>query len=54
MEREEAALSETPESAADDMSQATDRLRDRAWMIAPMTTGAVQTPPVAAEVRQQG
>jgi len=49
----EVALSETPESAADNMSEATERLRERAWMIAPMTSGAaVLNAAGSAEVRR--
>jgi hypothetical protein len=49
-DREEAAISESPETVAAEMSEATDRLRDKAWMIAPLTTGAVE-PPSADEAR---
>ena len=40
-EREEDALGEAPATAADEMQDATDRLRDKAWMIAPMTSGVL-------------
>lgn len=47
-DREEAAIGATPEVVVDEMSDATGRLGDRLWMIAPMTTGVVasdsQTP----------
>jgi hypothetical protein len=29
-----------PEQAAEQMQEATERLRDKAWMVAPMTNGA--------------
>ena len=45
VEPREAALSESPESALADMAEATDRLREHAWMIAPMTSGVVTPQP---------
>jgi hypothetical protein len=32
-----------PEEAASQMQEATERLRNKAWMVAPMTNGAVTT-----------
>jgi hypothetical protein len=29
-----------PDQAAEQMQEATERLRDKAWMVAPMTNGA--------------
>ena len=42
-ERDEAMIADAPEAVAESMSDATDRLRDQAWMVAPMTTGAIDT-----------
>lgn len=50
-DREEAAIHESPEAVAAEMSGATERLRDQAWMIAPLTRGLLETP--AAELDPQ-
>jgi hypothetical protein len=41
-----------PEQAAEQMQEATERLRDKAWMVAPMTNGAAvaASQEIAAEV----
>ena len=49
-EPHEAALTEAPQVAAKEMSDATDRLRDKAWMVAPLTAGVLD-PAAAAGVR---
>jgi hypothetical protein len=41
-EGHEAALSEAPQAVAEEMSHATERLRDQAWMVAPLTTGVLE------------
>ena len=48
-ERQEVALSDAPQVAAEEMSDATDRLREQAWMVAPLTSGVVD-PRVTADV----
>ena len=40
-DREEAAISDSPELVAETMAHATERLRENAWMIAPMTSASV-------------
>ena len=42
-DREEAAIGATPEVVVDAMSEVTSRLGDRLWMVAPMTSGMVDT-----------
>lgn len=44
VDREEAAIVDNPGAVADDMADATQRLRDNAWMVAPLTSGAVTEP----------
>lgn len=44
-DREEAAIGATPEVVVAEMSDVTDRLGDRLWMIAPMTAGVVSVDP---------
>lgn len=44
-DREEAAIHESPEAVAAEMSDATDRLRDQAWMIAPLTRAPLEPAP---------
>jgi hypothetical protein len=44
-DREEATIGETPEVVVEDMSDVTDRLGDRLWMIAPLTAGVVDPDP---------
>jgi hypothetical protein len=34
-----------PEQAAEQMREATDRLREQGWMVAPLTQAVVPTPP---------
>src|SRR5438045_4122546 len=41
-DREEEAILESPEAVADEMSEATERLRDQAWMIAPLTRAPIE------------
>ena len=45
----------TPQAAADQMAEATTRLREQAWMIAPLTTAAVDpaTSPLPADADRQ-
>ncbi|HET7530956.1 MAG TPA: hypothetical protein VFJ98_08365 [Mycobacteriales bacterium] len=42
-----------PEEAAVQMQEATERLRDKAWMVAPMTSAVPLTPEQQAEVDGQ-
>jgi hypothetical protein len=44
-DREEDAIGATPEVVVEEMSDVTDRLGDRLWMIAPITAGVVTTDP---------
>ena len=48
-DREETAIGEAPEVVVDAMSDVVGRLGDRLWMVAPMTSGVVETP--SPEVR---
>jgi len=53
LDREEAAINDSPEVVADTMSDATDRLRDQAWMVAPLTSGAVTDAPTRSRASAQ-
>ena len=46
-DRDEAAIQESPEAVAAEMNDATERLRDQAWMIAPLTKAPIE--PTAAD-----
>jgi hypothetical protein len=52
-DREEAAIREDPQVVVETMTDATERLRDQAWMIAPLTKPAIE-PAADAEPVEPG
>jgi len=40
-----------PDQVVDQMREATDRLREQAWMVAPLTSGVVEIDPSEADAR---
>jgi penicillin-binding protein 1A len=50
---EEEPAVELPEQAAEQMRDATDRLREQGWMVAPMTTPVLPAPQPATQPATQ-
>ena len=48
------AVEPSPQHAAEQMRAATERLRDKAWMVSPMTSAEVPAPDDQSEVAALG